>query len=101
MISSSASDKAKLFAKDFSKNSNLYDTGISLPGFSYRTNMKLHNIHVTPKLFKKVITKIDLSKVSGHDCIPVVVSEKCQKESCFQKVSSVVPVFKNVGSVFG
>ena len=30
---SSASDKAKIFAKHFSKNSNLDDLGISLPIF--------------------------------------------------------------------
>ena len=32
-VLSSASDKAKLFAEDFSKNSNLDDSGISLPVF--------------------------------------------------------------------
>ena len=63
----------------------------------------------------KVITNLDSSKASGPDCIPVVVLKncepelsyilaelfnKCLKESCFPdcwKVSSVVPVFKNVG----
>ena len=57
---------------------------------------------------------LDLSKASGPDCIPVVVLKNCQpkrsyilaelfnkclKESCFPdcwKVSSVLPVFKNV-----
>ena len=66
-------------------------------------------------MVKKVITNLDLSKASGPDCIPVVVLQncepelsyilakllnKCLKESCFHdccKVSSVVPVFKNVG----
>ena len=61
-------------------------------------------------MVKKVITNLDLSKVSGPDCIPVVVVKncepelsyilaelfnKCLKESCFPdcwKVSSVVPV---------
>ena len=112
---SSASDKAKLFAKNFSKNSNLDDSGISLPVFPSRTNLKLHNISITPKVVKKVITNLDSSKVSGPDCVPVVVLKncepelsyilaklfnKCLKESCFPhcwKVSSVVPVFKNVG----
>ena len=32
-------DKAKLFAKNFSKNSNLDDSGISLPVFPSRTNL--------------------------------------------------------------
>ena len=54
-VLSSASDKAKLFAKNFSKNSNLDDSGISLPVFSSRTNLKLHNISITPKMVKKVI----------------------------------------------
>ena len=114
-VLSSASDKAKLFAKNFSKNSNLDDSGISLPVFPSRTNLKLHNISITPKMVKKVITNLDSSKASGPDCIPVVVLKNCEpelsymrakllnnclKESCFPdcwKVSSVVPVFKNVG----
>ena len=66
-------------------------------------------------MVKKIITNLDSSKVSSPDCIPVVVLKncepelsyiltklfsKCLKESCFPdcwKVSSVVPVFKNVG----
>ena len=114
-VLSSASDKAKLFAKNFSKNSNLDDFGISLPFFPSRTNLNLHNISITPKMVKKVIMNLDSSKASGPDCIPVVVLKncepelsyilaklfnKCLKESCFPdcwKVSSVVSVFKNVG----
>ena len=72
-VLSSASDKAKLFAENFSKNSNLDDSGISLPVFPSRTNLKLHNISVTPKRVKKVITNLELSKASGPDYIPVVV----------------------------
>ena len=66
-------------------------------------------------MVKKVITNLDSSKVSDPDCIPVVVLKNCEpevlyiptelfnmclNESCFPdcwKVSSVVPVFKNVG----
>ena len=66
-------------------------------------------------MVKKVITNLDLSKASGPECIPEVVLKnsepelsyilaelfnKCFKESCFPdcwKVSSLVPVFKNVG----
>ena len=88
---------------------------ISLHIFSSRTNLKLHNISVTPKMVKKVITNLDSSKTSGLDCIPVEVLKNwvpelsyiladlfnmCLKESYFPdcwKVSLVVPVFKNVG----
>ena len=112
---SSASDKAKLFAENFSKNSNLDDSGISLPFFSSRTNLKLPNISVTPKMVKKVITNVDLSQTSCPDCILVVVlkncepelsyilaelSNNCLKESYFPdcwKISLVVLAFKNVG----
>ena len=80
-VLSSASDKAKLFAaKNFSKNSNLDDSGISLPVFPSRTNLKLHNISITPKMVEKVITNLDSSKVSGPDCIPVVVLKNCEPE---------------------
>ena len=71
-VLSSASDKAKLFAENFYKNSNLDDSGICLPVFPSRTNLKQHNISVTLKMVKKVITNLNLSKVSGSDCIPVV-----------------------------
>ena len=111
----SASDQAKLFPENFSENSNLDDSGISLPIFPSRTDLKLHNISATPKMVKKVMTNFDLSKASGPDCIQVVVLKKCEpelsdvitelfdkcvKESCCPdcwKVSSVVPVFKNFG----
>ena len=110
-----ASDKAKLIAENFCKNYNLDDSGISLPVFPSRTNLKLHNISVAPKMVKKVIMNLDLSKAPGPGCIPVVVLKNCEpelsyilaevfnkylKESCFPdcwKFSSVVPVFKNVG----
>ena len=66
-------------------------------------------------MVKKVILNLNLSKASGPDCIPVVVLKNCEpklsyilaelfnnclKESCFLdccQVSSVVPIFKNVG----
>ena len=66
-------------------------------------------------MVKKVITNLDSSKSSDRDCIPVVVLKNhepelsyvlaelfnmCLKGSCFPncwKVSSVVPIFKNVG----
>ena len=66
-------------------------------------------------MVKKVMTNFYLSKASGPDCIPVVVLKNCQselsymlaelvneclKESSFLdcwKVSSVVPIFKDVG----
>ena len=77
---SSASDKAKLFAKNLSKNSNFDDSGISLPALPSRTNLKLHNIYVTPKMVKKVITNLDSSKASGPGCILMVVLKNCESE---------------------
>ena len=73
----SASDKANLFAENFSKNSNLDDSGISLPVFPSRTNLKLCDVSVTSKVVKTVIKNLDVSKASGPDCIPVVVFKKC------------------------
>ena len=80
VVLSSASDKEKLFAETFSKNSNLDDSGISLPVFPFRTNLKLCNISVTPKMVKTFIMNLDLSKASGPDCIPIVVLKICEAE---------------------
>ena len=66
-------------------------------------------------MVKKVIMNLDLSKTSDSNCIQLVVLKNCEpelscipaelfnmclKDPCFSdcwKVSSVVPVFKNVG----
>ena len=72
----SASDKAKLFAENFSLNSNLDVSGVSFSVFPSRTNLKLHNISVTSKMVRKGVMNLDLSEASGPDCIPVVVLKK-------------------------
>ena len=69
-------------------------------------------------MVKKLITNFDLSKASGPDCIPALVLKNCEaelscilaelfnmylKESCFAdcwEVSTMLPVFKNVGERF-
>ena len=93
----SASDKVKMFTKNFSNNSNLDNAGISLPFFPSRTNLRQHNIFVTWKMVRKVIMNLDSSKASGPDCKPVVVLDcepefspalaelfnNCLKEPCF------------------
>ena len=61
-VLSFACDKTKFFAENFSKNSNLADSGISLPAFLSRTCVKLQNIPLTSKFVKKVITNLDSSK---------------------------------------
>ena len=66
-------------------------------------------------MVEKVMTNLDSSKASGPDCIPVVILKNCEPELSYilaelfdmclkeswssdcRKVSSVVPVFKNVG----
>ena len=75
----SASDKAKLFPKNLSQNSNLNDSGASLPIFLFRINVKL-DISVTPKTVKRVITHLDLSKASDHGFILVMVLKNCEPE---------------------
>ena len=75
-VFSSASGKAKSFAKNVSLTSTLDDLGISLPVFPSRTNLKLHNISVTPKMVRKVVMNLDLSKASGPDGISVMVLKK-------------------------
>ena len=73
----SASYKAKLLAESYSKNSNLDNSGIPLPVFPSRTNLKLHNISVTSKMVKKFLINLDLSKASGPNCVQVLVLKNC------------------------
>ena len=85
MVFSSVSSKPKLFVENFSMNSVIDGGGIYLPVFPSRTNILV------------VILK---------NCEPVLsyklaeLFNMCLKESSFPncwKVSSVVPLFKNVG----
>ena len=69
-----------MFAENFFVNSDLEDSGISLPVSPSRTNFKRHNISVTPKKARKVVMNLDLSKASGPDCIPVVVLKNYEPE---------------------
>ena len=115
VVLSSASNKENSFAETFSKNSNLDDSAISLPVFPSRTNLKLHNIYVTPKMVEKFIMNLDLSKASGPDCIPVVVLKncelalsyilaelfkKCLKKSCFPDCWKVLSVWSLYLKIF-
>ena len=60
----SAYDKAKFSATNFSKNSNLDDSGIPLPVSPSRTNPKLQNISESTKMVKKIIMNLDSSRAS-------------------------------------
>ena len=84
-------------------------------------HLTVYSCHVTyafqgeSKMVKKVITNLDSSKASGPDCISNTFLKNCDpelsyilaelfdiclKKSCFPEcweVSSVVPVFRNVG----
>ena len=42
--------------------------------------MKLYNISVAPKMVKKVLMNLDLSKSSGPDYFRVVVLKNCEPE---------------------
>ena len=92
----SASHKANFFVEKFSKNSNLDDVGISLPVFPSRTNLKLHNISVTPKMVKKVIMNLDFLKASGPDCIPVLILKDCEPK-CFYMLAELINKCLKVG----
>ena len=42
--------------------------------------MKLHNTYVTSKMVEKVIMNLVLSRISGPDCIPLMVLKNCKPE---------------------
>ena len=99
-ILSSAADKARFCAISFSRDSNFDDAGIFLPTFpsTYLNLSELHNLPVTPKMVKNVITDLSHFNVTCPDCIPVTVLKNWEpdfsyilvvlfnmfmKESCF------------------
>ena len=51
-VLSSASDKKQNCLSNTFTNSNLDESGVFLPAFRSRTNLKLHSISMTPKMVK-------------------------------------------------
>ena len=114
-VLTSSVDKSSLFAKLFSSNSTLDDSGHELPEFTPRTDVTIESCPITASQVASVISQLDSSKATGPDGIPVIVFQKCSPElspilsklfnKCLQehsfpscwKMSSVVPIFKNSG----
>ena len=114
-VLTTSTDKANLFASNFSYNSTLDDGSQQLPGFPSRTEQKLSSKNITAKMVSRAIYDLDTSKVTGPERIPAIVLKMCSPElspfldklynkclaesyfpSCL-KSSSVVSVFKNDG----
>ena len=114
-VITSAKDKAELFAQIFAANSNVNDEGVPLPDFDTRTDVELKSVDFSVKKIASIISKLDASKATGPDGIPIILLQKCSpelspvlaklfrkcfSESCFPscwKRPSVIPVFKNSG----
>ena len=52
-------EKKSFDEKSFLRTRNINDSDISVLVFPFGTNMKLHNVPVTPKMVKKVIADLD------------------------------------------
>ena len=76
---SCASKNQNYLLKVFLKT-NFDDCDKSLSVFPSRTNLKLHNISITPKMVKNVIKNLGSSKAYSPDCIPVVAQKNCGPE---------------------
>ena len=63
----------------------IFKAHVSFPVLPSRTNLKLNNVSVTPKMVKKLITNLDSdsSKTSGCDCFLVVVLNICDPERSY------------------
>ena len=72
----------------------------ALPAFSSRTNLKLQNISVTPKLIKKVMANLDLPKASCPDGIAVVVLQNCESKLSSYYLNSLNIEYVSEGVLF-
>ena len=71
-VVSSSRNKVELFAKLFSSNSTLDDSGHMLPDFPPRTDTDLTHLNITNKMVAGVIATLCPSKATGPDEIPVI-----------------------------
>ena len=80
-VVSSFRKKVELFAKLFSSNSTLDDSGHMLPDFPPRTDTDLTHFNITNIIVADVIATLDHSKATGLDEIPVVLLQRCSQNS--------------------
>ena len=90
----------KLVAENFSKNSNLDDSGISLPVFPSRSNLKLHNISETLKMVKKVIMNLDLPKASGRSTADLLIVASDRIARAFSRSGATQAVALDISKTF-
>ena len=114
-VLTTSTDKANLFARNFSYNSTLDDSYQLLPDFPSRTEYRLTSRKITARMVSHAIYHLDTCKATGPDRIPSIVIKMCSPElspvlaklynkclakscvpSCW-KSSEVVPAFKNDG----
>ena len=96
-VLSSPSDKAKLFAKNWSKKSNLQDAGISMCVFHSRTNLRMCNIMqlsrwlkwskqtlTHPRYLVLIVFQWSFERTEPELLyIPAELVNMCLKKSCF------------------
>lgn len=77
---SSPLDKAELLNSMFSANSTL-DAGNKLPPkLAPRTTHSLRHVNFHHRTTYKILSKLDVGKAEGADCIPTVVLKRCAFE---------------------
>ena len=114
-VLSDSKDKAELFARTFSSNSDLNSSGHSLPTLPRHGGTTLSELTITPQFISNIIARLKTATAPGPDNIPVIVLKMCAPElspvlsklfnkclayGCFPscwKCASVVPAFKNSG----
>ena len=87
-MATTSAEKAELLCSTFAQNSSSEDDGRALPIFPKRSKSTLNIPSITVKQVRKIIAKLDSSKSSGPDGIPVVVLKECAPE--------LAPVFTKV-----
>ena len=111
-VLTTSTDKANVFARIVSCNSNLDDGSEQLPPY---TAQRVSSKNITAKMVSLAIYDLDASKTTCPDRFPAIVLKicspelspvlvklynKCLAQCCFPscwKSSSVMPVFKNDG----
>ena len=79
-VLTTSTDKANLFARNFSYNSTLDDSYQLLPDFPSRTEHRLTSRKITARMVSHAIYHLDTCKVTGPDRIPSIVVKMCSPE---------------------
>ena len=70
-------EKTGIFNEFFADQCNIFNNGSTIPGMSYKTNIRKSDITFSPSFLSNIIKNLKPNKAHGHDNISIKMTQIC------------------------